>query len=67
MDSESKLEQFVLLARSARGPALAKLIEKVTAEPGVFSFGELLDVPSVKEVRPQCNIACLAWTAPAAA
>ncbi len=51
MDSESKLEQFVLLAKGARGPALAKLIEKVTAEPGIFSFGELLDVPSVKEVQ----------------
>jgi COP9 signalosome complex subunit 7 len=67
MDSESKLEQFVLLARSARGPALAKLIEKVTAEPGVFSFGELLDVPSVKEVRLEYTHACFAWTVPFAA
>ena len=41
----------MLLAKGARGPALAKLIEKVTAEPGIFSFGELLDVPSVKEVQ----------------
>ena len=50
MDSESKLEQFVLLTKGARGPALAKLIENVTAEAGIFSFGALLDVPSVKEV-----------------
>ena len=50
MDSESKLEQFVLLSKGACGPALAKLIEKVTAEAGIFSFGALLDVPSVREV-----------------
>ena len=51
MDSESKLEQYLLLSKGARGPALAKLIESVTAEAGIFSFGALLDVPSVREVR----------------
>lgn len=51
MDSESKLEQFILLSKGARGPALAKLIENVTGEAGIFSFGALLDVPSIREAR----------------
>lgn len=51
MDSGSKLEGYLLLAKGARGLALADLIQKVTAEPGIFTFGELLDVSSVKEVH----------------
>ena len=51
MDSSSKIEQYVLLAKGARGRGLTELITRATSEPGVFGFGELLDVPSVKEVR----------------
>ncbi|BDA49446.1 COP9 signalosome complex subunit 7a [Coccomyxa sp. Obi] len=51
MDNGSKLEGYLLLAKGARGLALADLIQKVTAEPGIFTFGELLDVPSVKELE----------------
>ena len=47
----SKLEGYLLLAKGARGLALADLIQKVTAEPGIFTFGELLDLPNVKEVQ----------------
>ena len=47
----SKLEGYLLLAKGARGLALADLIQKVTAEPGIFTFGELLDLPNVKEVK----------------
>ena len=50
MDAGSKLEGYLLLAKGARGLALADLIQKVTAEPGIFTFGELLDLPNVKEV-----------------
>jgi COP9 signalosome complex subunit 7 len=50
MESGSKIEQFVLLAKGARGRGLTELITRATAEAGVFGFGELLDVPSVKEV-----------------
>ncbi len=39
-----------MLAKGARGRALVDLIQKVTAEPGIFTFGELFDVPSVQEV-----------------
>ena len=51
MEGEIKLEQYVLLAKGVRGRAIADLIAKVASEPGIFVFGELLDVPSIKEVE----------------
>jgi COP9 signalosome complex subunit 7 len=45
-----RLEPFLLLAKSARGAGAAKLIEEAVAAPGVFSFGELLDMPNLKDV-----------------
>ena len=50
-DNESKVEAFLLLAKSARGLALVDLIGKCTAEPGLFTFGEILSLPGVQEVR----------------
>lgn len=51
MDS-SKIQQFLLLGKSTRGGrAVAELINSATAEPGLFTFGELLDLPAVQEVR----------------
>lgn len=47
----AKVEPFLLLAKSARGAGAAKLIEEATGAPGVFVFGELLDVASIKDVR----------------
>lgn len=46
-----KLEPFLLLAKSARGASAAKLVEQATAAPGVYVFGELLDLPYIQEVR----------------
>lgn len=46
---ESKIQQYVLLAKGARGKALADLITRATSEPNLFVFGELLDVPSIQE------------------
>lgn len=46
------MEQYLLLAKQAKGRALVDLIQKVTAEPGIFAFAELLDLPNVKQVRP---------------
>lgn len=43
-------EQFLLLAKSAKGAALATLIHQVLEAPGVYVFGELLDMPNVREV-----------------
>ena len=51
MESEAQLEQFCLLAKSTKGRATAELIQRATSQPGIFTFGELLDMPSVKEVN----------------
>jgi COP9 signalosome complex subunit 7 len=45
------MEQYLLLAKRAKGRALVDLIQKATAEPGIFTFAELLDLPLVKEVH----------------
>lgn len=47
----AKLEPFLLMSKSAKGAAAAKLILDATSSPGVFVFGELLGVPSIQEVR----------------
>uniref|UniRef100_A0A061RVR6 COP9 signalosome complex subunit 7 n=1 Tax=Tetraselmis sp. GSL018 TaxID=582737 RepID=A0A061RVR6_9CHLO len=47
---EEKIEQYCILAKGARGRALVDLIQKATAEPSLFVFGELLDVESVREL-----------------
>lgn len=50
MDADAKLQQFLLLGKSAKGRSMCELITKATAEPGLFTFGELLDLPTVQEV-----------------
>ena len=47
----AKLEPFLLMCKSAKGAAAAKLVQDATSAPGVFVFSELLDQPNVKEVR----------------
>jgi COP9 signalosome complex subunit 7 len=49
----SRLEPFLLMAKSAKGAAAAKLIQDVTSAPGVFVFTELLELPNIQEV---CSI-----------
>lgn len=44
------LEQFILLAKGAKGSACAELIKQVLEAPGVHVFGELLEMPNIKEV-----------------
>ena len=44
------MEQYLLLAKGAKGRALVDLIQKVTAEPGIFAFAELLELPNIREV-----------------
>jgi hypothetical protein len=48
--SSSRLEEFLILAKTARGAAAVDLIKRVTEAPGVYAFGELLDNPNIKEV-----------------
>ncbi len=61
MDGEAKLQQYLLLGKSAKGRALVELINTATAEPGLFAFGELLALPSVQEVN---NVQSSHWQAP---
>ena len=52
-NATGRLERFLLMAKSAKGAAAAKLIEDATSAPGVFVFAELLESPNIQEVRPQ--------------
>lgn len=45
----AKLEPFLLMAKSAKGAAAAKLVQDATAAPGVYVFSELLEQPSIQE------------------
>lgn len=45
------LEQFILLAKGTNGSALTVLINQVLEAPGVYVFGELLELTNVQEVR----------------
>ncbi|KJA20837.1 hypothetical protein HYPSUDRAFT_68162 [Hypholoma sublateritium FD-334 SS-4] len=46
----AKLEPFLLMAKSLKGAAAAKLIQDATSAPGVFVFSELLELPNVQEL-----------------
>lgn len=49
--SNSPVEQFVLLAKSAKGAGASELIKQALEAPGVYVFGELLEMPNIKDVR----------------
>ena len=55
----AKIEPFLLLSKSAKGAAAAKLIENATSAPGVFNFSELLELPNIQEVRDDLHVATL--------
>ncbi|XP_034247898.1 COP9 signalosome complex subunit 7b [Thrips palmi] len=44
------LEQYVILAKAARGAAAVELVKQVLEAPGVHVFGELLDTDNIKEL-----------------
>jgi len=49
--SSAKLEPFLLMAKSVKGAAAAKLIQDATSAPGVFVFSELLELPNIQELK----------------
>ncbi|CAH0554826.1 unnamed protein product [Brassicogethes aeneus] len=49
--SGNALEQFVLLSKSAKGAACVELIKQALEAPGVYVFGELLDMPNITELE----------------
>lgn len=55
--ASNPLEQFVLLAKTAKGAAALELIKQAVETPGVNVFGELLDMPNIKELEngPHAN------------
>ena len=44
------LEQFLLLAKTAKGPAVVELIKHATEASGVYVFGELLECECVEQI-----------------
>lgn len=51
MPSDIKRVQYAQLARSLRGRPLAELISRATTEPDLATFGDLLHLTAVQEVR----------------
>ncbi|KAJ8021742.1 COP9 signalosome complex subunit 7b [Holothuria leucospilota] len=49
--TSNALEQYVLLAKGTKGAAAVALIRQVLEAPGVYVFGELLEVPNIQEVK----------------
>ncbi|KAF8139797.1 hypothetical protein EV363DRAFT_1392722 [Boletus edulis] len=46
----ASLEPFLLISKSAKGAAAAKLVQDATSAPGVFVFAELLELPNIQEL-----------------
>ncbi|KAF8551930.1 hypothetical protein OG21DRAFT_1605036 [Imleria badia] len=46
----ASLEPFLLISKSAKGAAAAKLIQDATSAPGVVVFAELLELPNIQEL-----------------
>jgi COP9 signalosome complex subunit 7 len=45
------LQQYCLLAKSAKGKGCVAIIEQALNAPGVFVFGELIDMPNVQALE----------------
>lgn len=44
------LEQFLLLAKTAKGPAAVELVKQALEAPGVYVFAELLETECVRQL-----------------
>ncbi|KAF8773526.1 COP9 signalosome complex subunit 7b-like isoform X1 [Argiope bruennichi] len=51
INQQALLEQYLLLAKSAKGAAAVELIKQVLVAPGIYVFGELLDMPNIQELN----------------
>lgn len=52
----AKLEPYLLMGKSMKGAAAAKLVQDATSAPGVFVFSELLELPNIQEVLQQNEV-----------
>ncbi|XP_015903430.1 COP9 signalosome complex subunit 7b isoform X2 [Parasteatoda tepidariorum] len=50
-NQQALLEQYLILAKSAKGAAAVELIKQVLVAPGIYVFGELLDMPNIQELN----------------
>ena len=57
-EKQNPVEQFVLLAKGAKGAAAVELVKQALEAPGVYVFGELLDTPNIKEVSNDIRCTC---------
>lgn len=53
--SANVLEQFVILAKTAKGAACTELVKQALETPGVYVFGELMDHSNIQEVALKLN------------
>ncbi|XP_785591.2 COP9 signalosome complex subunit 7b [Strongylocentrotus purpuratus] len=56
LNSPCSLEQYLLLAKTAKGAAMVALIKQCVEAPGVHVFGELLEMPNVTELADGPNV-----------
>ncbi|KAJ4485260.1 hypothetical protein J3R30DRAFT_1333923 [Lentinula aciculospora] len=47
----AKLEPYILMGKGMKGAAAAKLIQDATSAPGVFVFGELFELPGIRDLE----------------
>jgi len=45
------MEQFILLAKGAKGMAAAELVKQALEAPAIYVFSELMELPNVKELQ----------------
>jgi COP9 signalosome complex subunit 7 len=51
----SSLQQYLLLAKSAKGKACAAVIQQALSAANVYVFGELLEMQNVQQVSFSSN------------
>jgi COP9 signalosome complex subunit 7 len=51
MSHSQRLQPFLLLSKSVKGIANAKLIQDVMSAPGVYVFTELYELPNLVQVK----------------
>ena len=49
------LQQFLLLAKTAKGQAAVELVKQVLSASGVYVFGELLETECAKDLASESN------------
>lgn len=57
--ADAKLEEYCLVAKGSRGRTLADVVQRATADPVLFAFGELLAVPLVQQLAETDQAASL--------